>query len=57
MLDYFKKFFSFDMPPIDRRTYNDLNKLTDRELNDIGISRSQIAMVARGIDPQKGWAK
>ena len=56
MLEYFKKFFSLDMPPIDRRTFNDLNKLTDRELSDIGISRSQIAMVARGIDPQKGWS-
>jgi len=57
MLDFLRTFFSLDKPPIDRRTYNDLHKLTDRELNDIGISRCQIAMVARGIDPQKGWSK
>ncbi len=31
-----------------RRAFNELNKLTDRELFDIGIHRSNIAAVARG---------
>ncbi|MCP3970604.1 MAG: DUF1127 domain-containing protein [Rhodobacteraceae bacterium] len=30
-----------------RRTYNELSKLNERELDDLGISRSDIAQVAR----------
>ena len=48
-----------------RNTYNELAKLTDRELNDIGIGRGDIKRVAMG-DPSyrlvkdyndnlKGW--
>ena len=29
------------------RTYNELSNLTDRELNDLGISRSEISDIAR----------
>lgn len=35
-----------------RRTYDVLSGMTDRELDDIGISRGDIADVARGIDPR-----
>ena len=34
-----------------RNTYNELAKLTDRELNDIGIGRGDIKRVAMG-DPE-----
>ena len=30
-----------------RRTYNELSRLTTRELDDLGISRADIAEVAR----------
>ncbi len=36
-----------------RRTYDVLSGMTDRELDDIGIGRSDIAAVARGFDPRK----
>lgn len=36
-----------------RRTYEMLSSMTDRELDDIGIGRSDIAAVARGFDPRK----
>ena len=32
-----------------RKTRNELNKLSDRELYDIGIHRNNISSVARGI--------
>jgi len=32
-----------------RKTYNELNSLTNRELNDIGISRGEIRSIAEGI--------
>lgn len=35
-----------------RRTYSALSDMTDRELDDIGISRTDIPAVARGIDPR-----
>lgn len=35
-----------------RRTYDVLSGMTDRELDDIGITRGDIADVARGIDPR-----
>lgn len=35
-----------------RRTYDVLSGMTDRELDDIGISRGDIADVARGYDPR-----
>ncbi len=35
-----------------RRTYNVLAAMTDRELDDIGIGRSDIEAVARGFDPR-----
>lgn len=36
-----------------RRTYETLSAMTDRELDDIGIGRGDIAAVARGFDPRK----
>lgn len=36
-----------------RRTYDVLSGMTDRELDDIGITRGDIADVARGHDPRK----
>ncbi len=30
-----------------RKTYNELSRLTTRELDDLGISRSDIATIAR----------
>lgn len=44
-----------------QRTINELQKLTDRELNDIGIGRGDIYNVAKGDnshrinDNLKGW--
>ncbi len=35
-----------------RRTYNALAAMTDRELDDIGIGRSDNEAVARGFDPR-----
>lgn len=35
-----------------RRNYNTLMAMTDRELDDIGITRGDVAMVARGFDPR-----
>lgn len=35
-----------------RRNYDVLSGMTDRELDDIGITRGDIAAVARGIDPR-----
>ena len=32
-----------------RETRNELNRLTDRELNDIGLARGDIERVARGF--------
>jgi uncharacterized protein YjiS (DUF1127 family) len=33
-----------------QRTYRELDSLSDRELNDIGISRCDIRRVAMGVD-------
>lgn len=35
-----------------RRTYDALSAMTDRELDDIGIHRSDIVAVAHGADPR-----
>lgn len=35
-----------------RRTYDALSAMTDRDLDDIGIHRSNIPEVARGADPR-----
>jgi uncharacterized protein YjiS (DUF1127 family) len=35
-----------------RRTFDVLTGMTDRELDDIGISRGDIPAVARGVDPR-----
>jgi uncharacterized protein YjiS (DUF1127 family) len=40
-----------------RRTYGALAAMTDRELDDIGIGRSDIDAVARGLDPRKQQAE
>lgn len=37
-----------------RETYKTLNRMSDRELNDIGITRGDIAAVARGEDVRGG---
>jgi len=31
-----------------RRTFNELSRLTSRELNDLGINRGDISSIARG---------
>ena len=36
-----------------RQTVKELNQLTDRELNDIGIARGDIYMVARGDETHR----
>lgn len=41
-------FFKKLKPKTDWKVYKELNNLTDRELNDIGIGRSDILHVARG---------
>ena len=56
MLSYFKNLFAADLPPADKKTLRELQSLTDRELEDIGIHRSQVPLVARGWHPQHGWA-
>ena len=56
MLSYFKKLFASDLPPTDMNTLRELQSLTDRELEDIGIHRSQVSLIARGWHPQNGWA-
>jgi uncharacterized protein YjiS (DUF1127 family) len=38
---------AFEARKIERNTYLDLSKLSDRELNDIGIYRGDIARIAR----------
>ena len=35
-------------PKMDRQAYRELSALTDRELNDMGISRSEIKAIAMG---------
>lgn len=40
-----------------RRTYDALSAMTDRELDDIGIGRSDIEAVARGFDPRRQQAE
>lgn len=37
---------SYRKNKVSRQTYKELNRLSDRELNDIGISRSDIRAVA-----------
>lgn len=36
-----------------RQTYEALSVMTDRELDDIGITRADIGRVARGFDPRE----
>tara|TARA_B100000035_G_scaffold21598_1_gene17069 strand:- start:1601 stop:1819 length:219 start_codon:yes stop_codon:yes gene_type:complete len=35
-------------PKMDRQAYRELSQLSDRELNDMGISRSEIKAIAMG---------
>ena len=56
MLSYFKNLFASDLPPANKNILRELQSLTDRELEDIGIHRSQVSLVARGWHPQHGWA-
>lgn len=35
-------------PKMDKQAYRELSALTDRELNDMGISRSEIKAIAMG---------
>jgi uncharacterized protein YjiS (DUF1127 family) len=39
---------------LERQTIKELSKLTDRELHDLGIGRSDIRSVARG-EFNRGW--
>jgi len=56
MLNYFLSYFKSDVPPINRKVYNELESLTDHELKDIGIHRGLISAISRGIDPVSGKA-
>jgi len=40
-----------------RRNYDVLSAMTDRELDDIGITRGDIPAVARGFDPRQAPAE
>lgn len=44
-----KTFQSIEQARRARTTYNELNALTDAELRDIGISRSDIYAIAKGV--------
>ena len=57
MLRYFLNLFKNDYPPRDARVFRELSLLTDRDLNDIGITRGQIDAVARGWHPKEGFQK
>ena len=48
------RFFSKFRSKVNWRVYNDLNSLTDRQLKDIGISRSDIGYIARGGKVYRG---
>jgi uncharacterized protein YjiS (DUF1127 family) len=37
-----------------RRTFNTLSKLSDKDLNDIGICRGDISYIAKGGDVYRG---
>ena len=62
ILDFFRDLKrSWDHRANVNETIKQLSALSDRELNDMGISRSDIRQVANGIDPRetndnlKGW--
>ena len=57
MLSYFLNLFKNDYPPRDIKVFRELSMLTDRDLNDIGITRGQIDAVARGWHPTEGFQK
>tara|TARA_B100002019_G_C21156152_1_gene540819 strand:+ start:640 stop:816 length:177 start_codon:yes stop_codon:yes gene_type:complete len=56
MIDYILNYFKSKTPPINRKVYNELDRLTDHELKDIGIHRGLISAISRGIDPVTGKA-
>ena len=62
ILDYFRDLKrSWDRRADVNATIKQLSALSDRELNDMGISRCDIRQVANGFDPRetnenlKGW--
>lgn len=55
MLKKFFNLFKSNIPSRDPKVFKELSMLTDRDLNDIGISRGQIDAVARGWHPMKGF--
>lgn len=57
MLSYFLNLFKNDYPPRDIKVFRELSMLTDRDLNDIGITRGQIDAVSRGWHPSEGYQK
>ena len=54
MIKYLFSLFKSDVPRVNRTVYNELDRLTDHELKDIGIHRGLISTIARGIDPTTG---
>jgi hypothetical protein len=54
MIKYLFSLFKSDVPRVNRTIYNELDRLTDHELKDIGIHRGLISTIARGIDPTTG---
>ena len=50
LVDAYKRYLAY------RATYNELNSLTSRELYDLGIDRSQIALAAREATYGKGYS-
>ena len=54
--DLYKNFRDSIIPKMDRKTYRELNSLTDLELRDIGICRGDIKNISMGKSvPRKGW--
>jgi uncharacterized protein YjiS (DUF1127 family) len=56
MFSFLLNLFKSDAPRRNTKVYKELSLLTDRDLNDIGITRGQIDAVARGWHPRKGFS-
>ncbi len=54
MFEAVGRFFSKFKSKVNWGVYNDLNSLTDRQLKDIGIGRSDIGYIARGGKVYRG---
>ncbi len=58
VVDLYNTFKKSITPTFDRKIYNTLASLSDRELQDMGICRGDISNIARGESvPRDGWTK